>query len=62
MPLKFEDLRVLEAAEAVADGIWHQVVQWDSFAREIVGGQIERLCLQPESPTSRQPTATANSA
>jgi four helix bundle protein len=42
MPLKFEDLRVLEAAEAVADGIWQQVVQWDSFAREIVGGQMAR--------------------
>jgi len=42
MALKFEDLRVLEAAEAVADGIWRQVVGWDSFAREIVGGQMAR--------------------
>ena len=42
MALKFEELRVLQAAEAVADGIWRQVVQWDPFAREVVGGQMAR--------------------
>jgi four helix bundle protein len=42
VPLKFEDLRVLEAAEAVADNIWQQVTGWDPFAREIVGGQLAR--------------------
>ena len=42
MALKFEELRVLQAAEAVADGIWQQVVQWDPFAREVVGGQMAR--------------------
>ncbi len=42
MPLKFEELRVLQAAEGVADGIWRQVVQWDQFAREVVGGQLAR--------------------
>jgi four helix bundle protein len=42
MPLKFEELRVLQAVEAVADGIWQQVVQWEPFAREIVGGQLAR--------------------
>lgn len=42
MALKFEELRVLQAAEAVADGIWQQVVQWDPFAREVVGGQLAR--------------------
>jgi four helix bundle protein len=40
--LKFEELRVLQAAEAVADGIWQQVVRWDPFAREVVGGQLAR--------------------
>ena len=28
MTLKFEELRVLQSAETVADGIWGQVVQW----------------------------------
>ena len=42
MALKFEELRVLQAAEAVADGIWRQVVRWDAFARETVGKQIAR--------------------
>jgi four helix bundle protein len=42
MALKFEELRVLQAAEAVADGIWQQVVRWDPFAREVVGGQMAR--------------------
>ena len=42
MVLKFEELRVLQAAEAVADGIWRQVVRWDPFAREVVGGQMAR--------------------
>lgn len=41
-PMKFEELKVLQAAEAVADGIWREVVQWDSFAREVVGGQLAR--------------------
>jgi four helix bundle protein len=42
MALRFEELRVLQAAEVVADGIWRQVVQWDPFAREVVGGQLAR--------------------
>ncbi len=40
--LKFEELRVLQAAEAIADGIWRQVVQWSLFARDTVGGQLVR--------------------
>ena len=40
MALKFEELRVLKAAEAVADGIWRQVVRWDPFARDVIGGQL----------------------
>jgi len=42
MPLKFEELRVLQAAEAVADGVWRQVVRWDAFAREVVGVQMAK--------------------
>jgi four helix bundle protein len=42
MTLKFEELRVLQAAEAVADDIWKHVVQWDPFVRDIVGGQLAR--------------------
>jgi four helix bundle protein len=26
----------------VADGIWREVVRWDSFAREVVGGQLAK--------------------
>jgi four helix bundle protein len=40
--LKFEDLRILKTAEAVADDVWRQVVRWDQFAREVVGGQLAR--------------------
>jgi len=42
MSLKFEELRVLQAAEATADGIWKQVFQWDPFVRDVVGKQIAR--------------------
>lgn len=39
-PLKFEELRVLGAAETIADGIWKLIQGWDPFPREIVGGQL----------------------
>jgi four helix bundle protein len=42
MALKFEELRVLQAAEVVSDGIWRLVVGWKPFAREVVGGQMAR--------------------
>jgi len=42
MATALEDLRVLQAAEAIADGIWRRVVRWDSFARDVVGGQLAR--------------------
>ena len=42
MATSFEDLRVLREAETVADAIWRQVVQWDSFARRVVGEQMAR--------------------
>ncbi len=42
MTTSFEDLRVLRAAEAVADEMWQQVIKWDEFAREVVGKQLTR--------------------
>jgi len=42
MALRFDDLRVLQAVEGVADGIWKVVVGWDEFAREVVGRQLAR--------------------
>jgi four helix bundle protein len=38
----FEDLRVLKSAEEVADSIWKLVVQWDEFAKDVVGKQMTR--------------------
>jgi four helix bundle protein len=38
----FEDLRVLKSAEEIADLIWKAVVQWDEFAKDVVGKQMAR--------------------
>ena len=38
----FEDLQVLKAAEAIADPIWKRVVEWNDFAKDVVGKQIAR--------------------
>jgi len=38
----FEDLRVLKSAEEISDSIWKFVVQWDEFAKDVVGKQIAR--------------------
>jgi four helix bundle protein len=38
----FDDLDVLKTAEAVADALWKQVVQWDEFAKDVVGKQLTR--------------------
>jgi four helix bundle protein len=42
MATSLEELKILQTAEAVADGIWEQVVTWEAFAREVVGGQLAR--------------------
>ena len=42
MSVTFEDLQVLKAAEVIADSIWKRVVQWDEFAKDVVGKQITR--------------------
>jgi four helix bundle protein len=38
----FEDLRVLKSAEEIADAVWKIVVQWDEFAKDVVGKQMAR--------------------
>lgn len=38
----FENLRVYQLAEKLADAIWEIVVPWDQFARNTLGGQIVR--------------------
>ncbi|MBI4759974.1 MAG: four helix bundle protein [Chloroflexota bacterium] len=38
----FEDLQVLKSAEEIADSIWKKVIEWDEFARDVVGKQIAR--------------------
>jgi four helix bundle protein len=42
MPTSFEDIKVLKAAEQVADAIYKIAAQWDEFARDVVGKQIAR--------------------
>lgn len=38
----FEDLQVLKSAEVIADSIWKKVVEWDGFAKDVLGKQITR--------------------
>lgn len=38
----FENLRVYQLSESVADTIWNMAVQWPIFARDTVGRQIIR--------------------
>jgi four helix bundle protein len=40
MATELEDLRILKTAEAIADAVWKQVVEWDKFARDVVGKQL----------------------
>jgi four helix bundle protein len=42
MSATFEDLRVLKSAEEIADSVWKRVVQWEEFAKDVVGKQIAR--------------------
>ena len=42
MATELEDLRVLKTAENIADAVWKRVVQWDEFAKDVVGKQITR--------------------
>lgn len=39
---KFDELRILQLAEGIADEVWVQVGTWQTFARDVVGGQLCR--------------------
>jgi four helix bundle protein len=38
----FENLRVYQLSETIADQVWEIVVKWDHFARNTVGTQLVR--------------------
>jgi four helix bundle protein len=42
MATELEDLRILKTTEEIADVVWKVVVQWDEFARDVVGKQLTR--------------------
>jgi four helix bundle protein len=42
MATELEDLKILQTAQSIADAVWKQVVQWDEFARDVVGKQLAR--------------------
>ncbi|GAB4264859.1 MAG: hypothetical protein Kow0080_04400 [Candidatus Promineifilaceae bacterium] len=42
MTIAFEDLKVLQMSEKLCDGVWEEVKQWDSFARDTIGNQFVR--------------------
>jgi four helix bundle protein len=42
MATELEDLKILQVAEGMADAVWKRVVQWDEFARDVVGKQLAR--------------------
>ena len=42
MATQLEDLRILKAAEEVADSVWRYVIGWDAFTRDVVGKQLAR--------------------
>ncbi len=42
MSATFETLHVLKLAEEIADSVWKRVVEWDEFAKDVVGKQLAR--------------------
>ena len=42
MSTSLEDLRMLQTMEMIADGIWGQVIKWETFAKNTVGEQLTR--------------------
>jgi four helix bundle protein len=38
----FENLRIYQLSEKLADGIWDLVIGWDGFSRDTVGKQLVR--------------------
>ena len=43
MKTAFENLRVYQLAEKLADEIWDLVLSWDDFAKDTVGKQLVRV-------------------
>jgi four helix bundle protein len=39
---ELEDLKILQNAENIADAVWKRVVQWEEFAKDVVGKQMAR--------------------
>jgi len=42
MATAFEDLRMLQAVEAIADELWKEIMTWGNFPRDVVGKQMAR--------------------
>lgn len=42
MATAFEDLRILQDVEKIADEVWEVVGEWQPFARETIGSQLVR--------------------
>jgi len=42
MATELEDLKILQTAENIADAVWKRVVQWEEFAKDVVGKQMAR--------------------
>lgn len=42
MATELEDLKILQNAENIADAVWKRVVQWDEFAKDVVGKQMTK--------------------
>ena len=42
MATELEDLKILQTTESIADAIWKRVVQWEEFAKDVVGKQLAR--------------------
>lgn len=42
MATELEDLRMLKNVEGIADAVWKRVVEWEQFAKDVVGKQMAR--------------------
>src|SRR5438132_14374059 len=40
--VNFENLRIYELSEKLADNVWESVLPWDGFAKDTVGKQLVR--------------------
>ena len=42
MATELEDLKILQIAEGIADAVWKRVVEWEDFAKDVVGKQMAK--------------------